>query len=244
MSIPNNFPMPNPYFRFKKFTVFHDRSAMKVGTDGVLLGAWANIENTQQILDIGTGTGLIALMLAQRSSAQIDAVEINLEACNQARENINNSPWSNRIQVYHNSIQNYAINCPKRYNLLISNPPFFTNASKAAIKERTIARHSDSLEQFEVLKLAEKLLCENGRLAIIYPTEAAETFQEKAEIFGFYCQRKLYVKSTLQSPIKRILLEIGKSESEYKESTVIIETARHNYSAEFVDLIKDFYLKY
>lgn len=236
--------MPNPYFRFKKFTVFHDRCAMKVGTDGVLLGAWTSITNTQQILDIGTGTGLIALMLAQRSLAQIDAVEIDREACNQARENINNSPWPNRIQIYHNSIQNYTINCPKRYNLLISNPPFFTNASKAAIKERTVARHSDLLEQFEILQIAENLLYEDGRLAIIYPTEQAIIFQEKAETFGFSCQRKLYVKSTPQSPIKRILLELGKIEREYQESTLIIETTRHNYSAEFVGLIKDFYLKY
>ncbi|XWK89879.1 MAG: methyltransferase [Phormidium sp.] len=236
--------MPNPYFRFKKFTVFHDRCAMKVGTDGVLLGAWANITNSQQILDIGTGTGLIALMLAQRSIAQIDAVEIDSEACNQARENIKNSPWSTRIQIYHNSLQNYAINCPKRYDLLISNPPFFTNASKAAIKARTIARHSDYLEQIDILQIAEKLLCEDGRLAIIYPTEQAQTFQEKAETFGFYCQRKLYVKSTLESPIKRILLEMGKNELEYQESTLVIETARHSYSAEFVALIKEFYLKY
>lgn len=236
--------MPNPYFRFKKFTVFHDRCAMKVGTDGVLLGAWANITGVQQILDIGTGTGLIALMLAQRSPAQIDAVEIDPEACNQARENINNSPWSNRIKVYHNSIQNYANNCPKRYNLLISNPPFFSNASKAAIKARTVARHSDSLDQFEILQITENLLCEDGRLAIIYPIEQAETLQKKAESFGFYCQRKLYVKSTLQSPIKRILLQFGKNPLEYEESTLIIETARHTYSAEFVDLIKDFYLKY
>lgn len=236
--------MPNPYFRFKKFTVFHDRCAMKVGTDGVLLGAWANITNTQQILDIGTGTALIALMLAQRSPAQIDAVEIDLEACNQARENLKNSPWSNRIKLYHNSIQNYAINCPKRYNLLISNPPFFTNASKAAIKARTIARHSDSLEQNDILQIAEKLLCQDGRLAIIYPTEQAQTFQEKAETFGFYCQRKLYVKSTLESPIKRILLEIGKNQLKYQESTLVIETARHSYSSEFVALIKEFYLKY
>lgn len=236
--------MPNPYFRFKKFTVFHDRCAMKVGTDGVLLGAWANITNTQQILDIGTGTGLIALMLAQRSLAQIDAVEIDLDAYNQAQENIKNSPWSNRIQVYHNSIQNYAINCSKRYNLLISNPPFFTNASKAAIEARNLARHTDSLEQIEILQIAEKLLCEDGRLAIIYPTEQAETFQEKAETFGFHCQRKLYVKSTLETPTKRILLEIGKNPLEYQESTLVIETARHIYSAEFVDLIKIFYLKY
>lgn len=236
--------MPNPYFRFKQFTVFHDRCAMKVGTDGVLLGAWANIKDTQQILDIGTGTGLIALMLAQRSSAEIDAVEIDLDAFNQARENINNSPWSNRIKIYHDSIQNYAINYSKYYNLLISNPPFFINASKSTINARNLARHNDLLKEIDILKTAKNILYKNGRLAIIYPTEQAEIFQEQAKIFGFYCQRKLYVKSTLTSPIKRILLEFSQSQLEYQEQTLIIENARHNYSTEFINLIKDFYLKY
>lgn len=236
--------MPNPYFRFKKFTVFHDRCAMKVGTDGVLLGAWANIANTQQILDIGTGTGLIALMLAQRSPAQIDAVEIDLDAFNQAKENINNSPWSNRIKIYHDSIQNYTINCSKHYNLLISNPPFFTNASKSTVNARNVARHNHLLNQIDILEIAKTLLCKNGRIAIIYPTEQAEKFQEQAKIFGFYCQRKLYVKSTLTSPIKRILLEFYQTQLEYQEQTLIIENSRHNYSTDFINLIKDFYLKY
>lgn len=217
---------------------------MKVGTDGVLLGAWTDTTGTQQILDIGTGTGLIALMLAQRSQAQIDAVDINEDACIQARENILRSPWSENIQVYHCSVQDYATTCPKRYDLLVSNPPFFENAYKAQELARTLARHSDSLPQLDILQVAEQLLHGDGRLAVIYPPESAKIFQEKAKAFGFFCNRKLCVKTTLENQTKRILMELGKSKSEYQETTITLEAAKNVYTAEFIALIKDFYLKY
>ncbi|MBW4574196.1 MAG: methyltransferase [Aphanothece sp. CMT-3BRIN-NPC111] len=236
--------MPNPYFRFKQFTVFHDRCAMKVGTDGVLLGAWADTTGAQQILDIGTGTGLIALMLAQRSQAHIDAVEIDEDACIQARENVQRTSWAERLRVYHCSIQDYAATCPKRYDLLVSNPPFFENAFKAAKQAKTLARHTDTLGQVDILQVAEQLLYENGRLAVIYPTESAKIFQEKAEAFGFFCSQKLYVKPKLNSQCKRILMEFAKSQLPYQESAIAIEAAPRIYTPEFIALIKDFYLKY
>ena len=236
--------MSNPYFRFKQFTVFHDRCAMKVGTDGTLLGAWTDITGVQSILDIGTGTGLVALMLAQRSQAHIDAVEIDAEACIQAQENVARSPWRDRIQVYQGSVQDYATTCSKRYDLIVSNPPFFDNASKASQKARTVARHSDSLRQLDLLQVTEKLLCENGRLVVIYPTDAAQLFQEKAESFGFFCQRKLSVKPTLASQTKRIILELGKYQLPSQENILTIEASRRVYTPEFISLIKDFYLKY
>lgn len=217
---------------------------MKVGTDGVLVGAWTDTTGAQQILDIGTGTGLIALMLAQRSLSQIDAVEIDEDACIQAKENVERSPWSERIRVYHCSGQDYATTCRKRYDLLVSNPPFFENAYKAPRKARAVARHSDSLRQVDVLEIAEQLLHENGRIAVIYPTESAEIFQEKAEAFGFFCNRKLSVKPTLESQIKRIIMELSKSQFPYQETTLTIESAKNIYTAEFIALIKDFYLKY
>ncbi|MFB2978861.1 tRNA1(Val) (adenine(37)-N6)-methyltransferase [Microseira sp. BLCC-F43] len=217
---------------------------MKVGTDGVLLGAWTDTTGAQHILDIGTGTGLLALMLAQRSPANIDAVEIDADACIQARENVTRSPFSNRINVYQCPIQDYAATCSVRYDLIVSNPPFFANAYKAPNQERAIARHSDRLEQVDLLQAAEQLLSENGRLAVIYPTEAAQIFHRKAEAFGFFCHRKLYVKPTLNSPIKRVLIELGKNQSAYQETTLTIEADRHIYTAEFIALIKDFYLKY
>ena len=226
---------------------------MKVGTDGVLLGAWTDTTGTQQILDIGTGTGLIALMLAQRcplgavkgrSQVQIDAVDINEDACIQARENVRRSPWSEQIQVYHCSIQDYATTCPKRYDLLVSNPPFFENASKAQELARTVARHSDFLRQVDILQVASQLLDGDGRLAVIYPPQEAKIFQEKALSFGFFCNRKLGVKTTLESQTKRILMELGKSKSQFQETTITLEAAKNVYTVEFIALIKDFYLKY
>jgi len=236
--------MSNPYFRFKQFTVFHDRCAMKVGTDGTLLGAWTDITGVQSILDIGTGTGLVALMLAQRSPAYIDAVEIDPEACIQARENVGRLPWRDRIQVYQGSVQEYATTCSKQYDLIVSNPPFFDNASKAAQKARTVARHSDSLRQIDLLQVAEQLLGESGRLAVIYPTDAAKTFQENAKVFGFFCHRKLSIKPTLASETKRIVLELRKHPSFSQDNSLTIEVKQRVYTPEFISLIKDFYLKY
>lgn len=236
--------MSNPYFRFKQFTVFHDRCAMKVGTDGTLLGAWTSITGVQTILDIGTGTGLIALMLAQRSQAQIDAVEIDAEASIQAQENVAGSPWRDRIKIYPGSVQDYAKTCSKRYDLIISNPPFFDNASKAVQKARTVARHSDLLRQLDLLQVTEQLLSYPGKLVVIYPTESAQIFQEKAKAFGLFCQRKLKVKPTLTSPSKRIVMELGKQPFPLQEDILAIEATRGVYTPEFISLIKDFYLKY
>ena len=217
---------------------------MKVGTDGVLLGAWTDTAGTQQILDIGTGTGLIALMMAQRTQAQIDAVDIDENACIQTRENVLRSPWSEQINVYHCSVQDYATTCPKRYDLLVSNPPFFENADKPQEWARIVARHSDSLRQVDILQVAQQLLHSNGRLAIIYPPEPAKIFQQKANVLGFFINRKLCVKPKLESQTKRIVMELGKSKTQYQETTIVLEAARHVYTPEFVALIKDFYLKY
>ena len=217
---------------------------MKVGTDGVLVGTWTDTTDAKQILDIGTGTGLIALMLAQRSPAQIDAVDIDEDACIQARENVARSPWCDRIQVYHRSIQDYAATCQKRYDLLVSNPPFFENSSKALKKARTVARHSDFLGQVDILQIAQQLLYEDGRLVVIYPCEEAKAFQEKATAFGFFYNKKLCVKPTSKSQPKRILIEISSKPLLKEEDTIIIELSKHIYSPEFITLIKDFYLKY
>lgn len=216
---------------------------MKVGTDGILLGAWVNVKNTRSILDVGTGTGLIALMLAQRSQAQIDAVEIDEVASIQARENVQRSPWCDRIQVHHNSIQNYAMECTQKYDLLISNPPFFRNASRTLETTRNLARHDDSLSKSDLLQAGNQLLSEQGRLAVIYPPEEAITFQEKAEYLGFFCCRKIQIKTTQKGVIKRVAMEWGKERSSCEDSSLTIETDEHSYSSEFTALTKDFYLK-
>ena len=144
--------MPNPYFRFKKFTVYHDRCAMKVGTDGVLLGAWVNVSG-DNILDIGTGTGLISLMMAQRNEkAVIDAIDIDSDAVSQAKDNIGNSPFSNRINSWNASLQEFSSKVEKRYDVIVSNPPFFVQSLKSPNKERSVARHTDSLPVADLIK--------------------------------------------------------------------------------------------
>lgn len=217
---------------------------MKVGTDGVILGGWTDIESADKILDVGTGTGLIALMLAQRSTAQIDAVEIDRDSHTQACENVARSPWEARVKLYNISIQDYAIASPERYDLIVSNPPFFDNAYKAPKKARSLARHGDFLSQSDLLSAAETLLKSAGKLAVIYPTSEAIQFLEKAEKLGFFCYRRLSIKPTPNHPVKRIAMELGMSPKIVEDISLTIERERHIYTDDFIALIRDFYLKY
>jgi tRNA1Val (adenine37-N6)-methyltransferase len=245
-----NIEKRNSSFCFKQFAILQDKCAMKVGTDGILLGAWTNIVGCSQILDIGTGTGLLALMLAQRSQSLqpsinpiINAVEIDRDAYLQAMENIKRSPWTEQITVHHGSIQDFAKTCDKQYDLIIANPPFFENAYKSPQISRNLARHSDRLLQTDVLHIASQLLKSTGHLAVIYPTDLAEAFLRKAEVFGLFGDRKLLVKPTPQSSIKRILLELRKVPVPAQESVITIEVEKHIYAEDYIALVKDFYLK-
>ncbi|MBS0016641.1 MAG: methyltransferase [Arthrospira sp. SH-MAG29] len=231
-------------FQFKQFTIFQDRCGMKVGTDGVILGTWTDIKSVHNILDIGTGSGLIALILAQRSPAKIDAVEIDKDAYIQAGENLANSPWRSRLKIHHNSIQKYADFCDIQYDLIISNPPFFANAYKPNNHQIALAKHSDSLSQLDILQVTTKLLKPTGKLAIIYPTAAAINFQDIAPTFGLYCDRQLLIKPTATHSVKRIIMELSKHQKTCHTHTLIIEKSRHIYSEEFIALIRDFYVKY
>lgn len=235
--------MPNPYFSFKQFTVFHDKCAMKVGIDGVLLGTWANTENANSILDIGTGTALIALMLAQRSSAVIDAIDIDKDAIIQATENIQNSKWSNRIKPHLASLQQFSQSTQNKYDLIVSNPPYFVNSLKTPVQNRTTARHTDSLSHEELIVSSKPLLNENGRLCIILPVNEAIQCIDFAQSQGLYCSKKVIVFPKPDSEPKRLLVEFQTTESETKISELTIEIERHKYSIEFSTLAKDFYLK-
>lgn len=236
--------MPNPYFSFKLFTVFHDKCAMKVGIDGVLLGAWANVEYTETILDIGTGSGLIALMLAQRSNAQLTAIDIDQNAVLQATENIKNSSWSERISVIQNSFQEFSALSTECYDLIVSNPPYFVDSLKTPYESRTTARHADSLTHEELIENAIQLLNPTGKICIILPVNEGENCIEFAEKKGLFCSKKVIVFPKPDSKPKRLLLEFKMGNAEMETSELVIESeVRHRYSPEFTELAKDYYLK-
>ncbi len=237
--------MPNNYYQFKQFTIYHDKCAMKVGTDGVLLGAWANVEKCTNILDIGTGTGLIAIMVAQRTNTLIDAVEIEESAYNQAKTNAQNCPWNEKISVHHCSIQDYSKNTKHKYQSIVSNPPYFSNSLKSVNENKTIARHNDLLSSTDLLQACNKLLSSNGNLSVIMPYAEGCLFIVEAAKMGLFCNRKTNVKSSPHTNIIRLLLEFSKIPVLYKEDNLTIYTDETNeYSEKYKNLTKEFYLNF
>jgi len=236
--------MANNYFEFKQFTIYQDGSAMKVGTDGVLLGAWADINNKKNILDIGTGTGLIAIMAAQRNSnALIDAIEIDSEASKQALENVKRTKWCDRINVINISLQDFITDM--KYDLIVSNPPFFNNSTKAAEKQRTDARHTYSLPHHEIILFAKNHLSDNGILSLILPIKEGEELITFGVNNQLYCSRKTFVIPKPGSQPKRLLLEFSVHNCDTQIDYFTSETEkRHIYTDEYKKLTKDFYLAF
>jgi len=236
----------NNYFQFKQFRITQERSAMKVGMDGVLLGAWADSSGAERILDIGTGTGLIALMMAQKNKvAQIDAIEVDPEAFQDANLNIQQSSWSERIQPKLCSFQEFTECSSRKYDLIVSNPPFFTNGVKAPIETRAQARHSCSLP-LEVLILgAANLLAENGRITLVLPIESLPEIKSLADLNKLFISRLCRIKPNPIKPDFRILIELTNSECAIQKSELMIEFEKHHdYTPEYKELTKDFYLKF
>lgn len=236
--------MSNPFFRFKQFCVHHDRCAMKVGTDGVLLGAWANAGRGKMILDVGTGTGLIALMMAQRyPGAAIRAIDIDRDAVAQARENVDDSPFADRMTVEQDDFRHYASACAEKFDLIVSNPPWFNRALLPPDAQRKTARHSISLTLTELLLSAANCLSPEGVLALILPYDQQKELETQARELGFFLKRETVVYSLPESNPKRLLTEWTRSQSENPtQSKLTIEFARNCYSAEFIDLVREFYL--
>jgi len=236
--------MPNPYFKFKKFTVFHDQCAMKVGTDGVLLGSWADVESEPKtIIDIGAGTGLIALMLAQRfESANIEAVEIEENCANQCRDNIASSPFGDRINVHNQSIQEFAKTNSQKFDLLVSNPPFFIDAFVAENQERNLARHNTSLNQHDLWQVVSSLSHQRSVFVVILPVTEGEMFEQKAKEYPWFLKRKCNVKGAENAKVKRVLLEFCRTQTLPQTSNLIIEKQRSVYTSDFINLVKNFYL--
>ncbi len=237
--------MPNNYFQFKKFIIEQEKCAMKVGTDGVLLGAWVNVNKAKRVLDVGTGTGLIAIMLAQRSVASIDAIEIEKVAAKQAAENILNCPWKNRIHLYPISLQDFILEKKSNYDLIVSNPPYFTNSFTNPDSERKLARHNDMLRMDELFEGISGMLSNDGRFAIIYPTEMLNLICGKAADCKLHLIRLTEVFPTPDKQSNRILAEFSFREDRVERNKIIIEDrGRHKYSLEYVEMTKKFYLNF
>ena len=237
--------MPNHYFQFKQFTVWHDKCAMKVGTDGVLIGTWATVfpEDKNSVIDIGTGTGLIAMIIAQRNgNAIIDAIDIDENACEQAIDNINKSPFKDRINVIHKPFTDYSTE--KKYDLIISNPPFFKNSLKCPDEKRSMARHNDSLPLKLLIEHAITMLSENGRIALILPVQLSEELDFIIATHRLFVVRRTNIISVEGLQPKRFLIEISTKNITEREAinTITLETKEHKRTGQYNKLTKDFYL--
>ena len=233
-------------FTFKQFSIQQDKTAMKVGTDGVLLGSWTPVNhNPFSVLDIGAGTGIIALILAQRTHAeQIDALEIDEDAYEQAVENFENSPWSDRLFCFHAGLDEFIDEPEDEYDLIVSNPPFYAKDYKTENEQRDLARFQDAMPFDELIEAADLLLSENGIFAIILPFKEEEKFialAKESELYPFKITR---VKGTPTAEIKRSLLAFSRNENlEIEIDELVIEIDRHVYTSEYIELTKEFYLK-
>ena len=226
-------------FKFKEFSIVQSKSAMKVGTDGVLLGSWVNCLNAKKILDIGAGTGLISLMLAQRNNeCNITAVEIDKETSEEANININNSKWRDRISIINININNFITS--DKFDFIVSNPPYFpANFSK---NKRAIARHTNLLSFQDLIRTTVKLLSSKGIFAVILPKIAEAIFCKTANANKLFLIRICPVKGQKSSDIKRVLLEFSFEKSSLDSDSLVIEESRHIYTNKYIDLCQDFYL--
>lgn len=235
--------MPNPFFKFKQFTVYHDRCAMKVGTDGVLLGSYVSLPSAGRVLDVGTGTGLVAMMIAQRgtSNLKIDAIEIDKDASEQAAENIGKTAWSNRIRVINSDFTEF---CPQqKYDLIVSNPPYFENSLRCTATNRNNARHTDTLSYETLISHSATMLNYGGAISIILPYDKLSSVTEIAQQNSLHLADILIVYPKPNSDPKRCIVTLSNRECRCTQHSIAIENSRHSYTDEYTALTKEFYLK-
>jgi tRNA1Val (adenine37-N6)-methyltransferase len=236
--------MAGSSFDFKQFSVYQEKSAFKVGTDGVLLGAVADVVNKNRILDIGTGTGLMALMAAQRCEGQISAIEPDKESFAEASDNVARSKWKNRINVINTDLQTYFPD-EEKFDLIISNPPFFSNSLKNPDLRRSASRHNDSLTTEELFKGVTRLLNKDGIFQVIMPYAEGNILIAEAQKYDLYCNKILKIKPLTTSEIRRLIITFSRERMKVIEKFLTIEHgARHDFTEEYKSLTKDFYLKF
>lgn len=236
--------MPKESFQFQQFTIRQDRCSMKVGTDGVLLGAWTPVENARVILDVGAGTGLIALMMAQRApKALIQAVELDRESALQAAENVAASPWADRVRVFQGDFQSFAKNTSLQCDLIVSNPPFFHGALKSPKADRNRVRHADTLPFGDLLRGVDHLLTPEGRLCLILPRSEGAAFRQMATAMGLYVTRIREVCGRPGKPVERVLMQLERTSKPLeKEAVLYVQSTPGVRSEAYLEMTREFYL--
>jgi tRNA1Val (adenine37-N6)-methyltransferase len=235
--------MGNNFFIFRQFTVRQEKAAFKVGTDSVLLGACADIAGCREILDVGTGTGLLAIMMAQRSEADITAIEPDKLSFDQAGENVNACKWADRINVVNSDLLSFSPGNPNRFDMIIMNPPYFRNSLLNPDMAKSSARHTFSLSSEDILEGASGLLKRDGSLQLILPYEEGTIFTAEAGIHGFYCNIFIKVKPNPTGKIIRMIMKFERIKKPVYEKFLTIETGtRHRYTEEYKEVTGEFYL--
>jgi tRNA1Val (adenine37-N6)-methyltransferase len=239
--------MPNPYFQFKKFTVYHDRCAMKVTTDSCLFGAWAAKEISKEeskikdVLDIGTGAALLSLMIVQKNEVEIDAVEIDDDASQQAKENVETSPWKNKIRIFNEDILSFQPD--KKYDCIISNPPFYQNELVSEAQKKNIAHHSEQLTIIDVLKIIREDLKEDGAFFLMYPFKRAREIEQLLVEYELHILSSMILhQSVKHSPFRVIVKGTKKEQTSFHTQSISIWDENQQYTKQFADLLKDYYL--
>ncbi len=230
-------------FQFKQFKVEDDQSAMKVGTDGVLLGAWIETKNARQILDIGTGSGLIALMMAQKSKAQINAIDIDKQSAKQAQSNFQKSPWKAQLNAEHISLQEFCKNATQKYDLIVSNPPFFVNSLKSPSNNKNRSKHTDELTYEELVHGITNFLTSKGRACLILPYAESKLFVNIALVENIYLNKRLKIRPKATKEINRVLMEFSFHKTKLKENEIYLREENNKFSEDYDSLCKNYYLK-
>lgn len=233
-----------PFF-FKKFGMFHHRSTMRVGTDAVLFARWVGVSCSDRVLDVGTGSGIIPLILAQREAGRVDAIELDFDSCEEARQNFEISVWSDKLAVFNEDVRFFADNAKEKYDLIVSNPPFYSSDVKPIREKKVMARHVSTLSYQDLLVSARKMLKEDGRLAVVLPYYESRLFIKDAEKQGFYLQKEFLISPIEGKEPNRVNLQFGLNNQQCDDRVLFtIRNKDYLYTEEYKEFLKDFYLDF